>query len=334
MPRTIPLIRAANLFPIVRWMEANQVDAAARLAAADLSYWYALSPLDPIPVLNGLAVLRDLTTGHGPDVGALIVDQGTVRELGMLGGVALGARTPAEAMQRVAFALPLHSTHEQLRVERRDGYLTITHAFSIPVAADAQHAVQILFSSMIQQLCRFTGMKPPLITRIEATAHPEHGLEGFARRFDAEIAEAKSSALTLWIKDDVAINPFRTVARDRAATTDLRSIPPLAEEMTLSGTLRSVINVMLHDGVPSIERAADAGGMSVRTLQRRLAEDGTSFTELLDLERRKVALRLLGDADADLGALTLRLGYSAPSAMSRAIRRLTGSSPSRIRGYG
>jgi len=314
-------------------MEANQANAAERLEAADLSYWYALSPLDPIPLLNGLAVLGDLSKIHGPDVGVSIVDQATVLELGMIGGVALGARTPSEAVQRVAFALPVHSTHEHLRIDRSQGCLRITHGFHLPVAADTQHAMQVLFCSIMQQLCRFTGMKPPLFSRIEAIPHPDHGLDAFTRHFDAEIAAARLPVLSLWINENVANNPFRVVARDRAATTDFRKIPPLSDDLTLAKTVRAVVNVMLHDGTPSIERVAHAGRMSVRTLQRRLGEEGTSFTEELDRERRKVALRLLGDSDADLADLTLRLGYSAPSAMSRAIRRLTGSSPSGIRSF-
>jgi AraC-like DNA-binding protein len=237
-------------------------------------------------------------------------------------------------MQRVAFALPLHSTHELIKIDHHQGHLRISHRFRLSIAPDAQHAMQILFCSIVQQVCRFTGMKPPLVARIEAVPHPEHGLSAFHGLFDAEVVAARAATLTVLIEDKVANNPFRTVARDRAATVDIRTIPPLAEAPTLAGTVRSVVNVMLHDGSPTIERVAHAGGMSVRTLQRRLSEEGTSFTEQLDLERRKVALSLLGTAHADLGELTIRLGYSAPSALSRAVKRLTGSSPSGLRRAG
>lgn len=331
MLRTVPLVRAANLLPVVRFMEANRLAVNDYLEAADLTYWYALQPLSPIPILSCIRLLRDLARDHGPDVGARIVNQGMVAELAFIGGVALGSRCPAEALQRVSFALPFHSSHERIQIVPHPDHLILEHRFQIKLDAESQQAVQVMLFALVQQICRFTAMRPPFFTRIEAVPHPRTGLEDIHSLFDADVVPSETAAGRLWIRMDVAQNPFRTVARDRARTTDISQIPPLVEDQTLAGSVRPVIDAMLHDSIPTIARIARASGTSVRTMQRRLTREGTAFSEQLDIVRRRLAIQVIGTEDADISEVTERLSYSSPPALVRAIRRLTGSTPSQLR---
>ncbi|MFD0982551.1 helix-turn-helix transcriptional regulator [Tropicimonas aquimaris] len=331
MPKTIPLIRAANVLPLVRFLEANGNAGAPFLDAVDLGYWFALEPLDPVPMLNAIELLRDMSRAYGPDVGAAIVSQASIGELAFIGQVALGARTPAEALKRVAMALPMHCTHEMLRVEDSRGALSITHTLSVRIDPEALHAIHVLFCSMISQLCRFTGLQPPLLDRIAAVPHPETGLDALVAHFGDCVVPGPDHSLRITLDAHVALNPFRIVARDRFANSADIVIPPLAEDSSLAASVRSVIAAMLHGGEPTIERVARAGGMSVRTLQRRLTEEGTSFSVELDRVRRQLAVALLQAPDLDLSDLSERLGYSSTSTLSRAVRRLVGKSPSGAR---
>lgn len=77
--------------------------------------------------------------------------------------------------------------------------------------------------------------------------------------------------------------------------------------------------------------AAAALGMQVRTLQRRLHEEGTSFEELRDDARRTFAVRYLAQADLPLSQVSALLGYAEPSALSRSCRRWFGKSPREMR---
>jgi AraC-like DNA-binding protein len=67
-------------------------------------------------------------------------------------------------------------------------------------------------------------------------------------------------------------------------------------------------------------------GMSERTLKRKLAEQGTSYSELLDRERHSQAVELLRGA-ASIDDVAERLGYSDAANFTRAFRRWTGRSP-------
>jgi two-component system cell cycle response regulator CtrA len=69
--------------------------------------------------------------------------------------------------------------------------------------------------------------------------------------------------------------------------------------------------------------------MSVRSLTRRLAEEGTTFGEILDGLRNRLALRYLEDQRMSLQQIAWLLGYSEPTAFNHAFKRWFGTSPGR-----
>jgi AraC-like DNA-binding protein len=74
-------------------------------------------------------------------------------------------------------------------------------------------------------------------------------------------------------------------------------------------------------------RAARRLGTSVRTLQRRLAAERTTFQEVLDQTRSEIARELLAAPDVRMKEVSRALGFSDTRAFRRAYRRWTGRSP-------
>jgi AraC-like DNA-binding protein len=68
-----------------------------------------------------------------------------------------------------------------------------------------------------------------------------------------------------------------------------------------------------------------------RTLQRRLAESGTRYDQLLDRERRKQAQHYLVETGLSLSQVTGLLGYAEQSAFHRAFRRWFNTTPKEYR---
>lgn len=92
------------------------------------------------------------------------------------------------------------------------------------------------------------------------------------------------------------------------------------------------VSTSLSGGVPALSDVARDLGMSGRTLQRRLAGDGTSYQTLVDDARRRLALRILrGRDDVSLSEVTFMTGFSDQSAFTRAFRRWTGQTPGAFR---
>jgi AraC-like DNA-binding protein len=66
-------------------------------------------------------------------------------------------------------------------------------------------------------------------------------------------------------------------------------------------------------------------------LQRKLAEEGLAFEDLVDEMRRDLALRYLADPKIAVAEVAYLLGYSEPSPFNRAFKRWTGVTPSEAR---
>lgn len=87
---------------------------------------------------------------------------------------------------------------------------------------------------------------------------------------------------------------------------------------------------MLADGVLEVDVVAQRLSMSARTLKRRLSAEGTSYSELLDHERRARAEAMLTGGRA-IKEIAVRLGFADAAAFSHAFTRWTGKSPSQWR---
>jgi AraC-like DNA-binding protein len=71
--------------------------------------------------------------------------------------------------------------------------------------------------------------------------------------------------------------------------------------------------------------------VSVRSLQRKLADKGTSFARLLEDTRRELSRQYVANSRLSVAEITYLLGFSDPANFTRAFRRWTGQSPSTFR---
>jgi AraC-like DNA-binding protein len=95
----------------------------------------------------------------------------------------------------------------------------------------------------------------------------------------------------------------------------------------LSTRVRRVLVEQLGQSVLTLDAVATALAVSRRTLTRRLAEEHTSFRDILDEVRREFACALLQDRGLSIGDIAFFLQYSEPAAFHRSFRRWTGRTP-------
>ena len=109
----------------------------------------------------------------------------------------------------------------------------------------------------------------------------------------------------------------------------------LAHRKPVHGTLRaSVENAMaplLPHGKANAVEIARQLGMSHRTLARRLAAEGLTFSDIADELKRDLARHYLRDGDQPISQIAWLLGYREVSAFTHAFKRWTGMTPSQLR---
>lgn len=98
----------------------------------------------------------------------------------------------------------------------------------------------------------------------------------------------------------------------------------------MTGRVRRALDEALRDDDAQVETVAKQLGLAVRSLQRRLKDEGTSFQAIREDVRRTLAQRHLDDGLA-LAEIAFLLGYSEPGALARAFKRWTGLSPAESR---
>jgi AraC-like DNA-binding protein len=88
----------------------------------------------------------------------------------------------------------------------------------------------------------------------------------------------------------------------------------------------------LPQGVPPLAQVARTLAVSARTLQRRLAEEGASYQDVVEATREELARAYLRDPRLGVSEVAYLLGYADLSTFDRAFKRWTGTTPRAFRG--
>jgi AraC-like DNA-binding protein len=125
--------------------------------------------------------------------------------------------------------------------------------------------------------------------------------------------------------------PGAAAGRSAHATAE-SARPQKLDDSDLSSVLRTILGSYLNDGYPRIETMARILCTSVRTLQRRLEDCGTSYSDLVAEVRFDAAMQMLArPSRIKVIDVALALGYEEPTHFARAFRRAAGISPSEYR---
>ena len=96
-------------------------------------------------------------------------------------------------------------------------------------------------------------------------------------------------------------------------------------------TLLELVRYQILSGKGRLEDAAQALGLSRRSLQRRLSNQGITYTGLLQKVRIDTAMVWLSDGVMSISGIAARLGYGESTNFSRAFRKKCGVPPREFR---
>lgn len=149
----------------------------------------------------------------------------------------------------------------------------------------------------------------------------------FPRALGAMLAQRRGPAAA------PAKNPFLAFLGEVAKAMESRSSPrpPKPPAKRFRAEVEQRLESALESGDVGIDRIARDLGYSRQTLYRRLKAEGTTYEQLLDGLRRRLALRFVREQGLPVKEAAYRLGFSDPAAFSRAFKRWTGTSPGEMR---
>ncbi len=103
------------------------------------------------------------------------------------------------------------------------------------------------------------------------------------------------------------------------------------DETSTVASVRSIVGELLATGYPDLPTVARIAGIPVRTLQRRLACAGLTYSDLVLEIRLARARELLGDRSRPIDEIASALGYADAANFTRGFKKRAGMTPTEYR---
>jgi AraC-like DNA-binding protein len=326
---TVPGAYGLGLLRLVaRWgVGPGNLLAGTSLGEADLE---EPSARLPVATMNALVSRARTLTGE-PGLGFYLGMQKRISIYGHLGFAMMTAATVRECLELAVRFTPILTSAVLLRLQVEHGVAALV----IERQVDMGDVDDVMTLSLVVGLTHIgialTGRQ------FEGTAEFEMPEPSYYQRFAHLLPRARfgqASTRVLFDAGQLAV-PIATADRAamRLAHADCeRAFAALgvdAVDAPIGGRVRRSLSTC--GGARGLDEVAAELGLSPRTLSRRLADEGRSFSELVDQERRERALALLSAPSVSLEDVTEHLGYSTVPNFVRAFRRWTGTTPGAYR---
>jgi AraC-like DNA-binding protein len=286
----------------------------------------------PIPVVISIAERARVLTRE-PALGMYLGLQMAVSVHGFLGFAVMSASTLEEALDLAVRYGPTRTTALRLHVE----VTSRRAALVVHELADLGSARDVI---LLTVLVGFWQIGNALLGRevTDSTVHVMFDKPGYHARFRHMPPRVRFAQAANALVFDASLLKAPLVSADH---TSLRLAREQCERML--GSIHSnspftdrARGLVLRSGggLRSLEELAASVQVSPRTLRRRLAREGGSYSTVLDEERRARALILVRSPELSVKDVAQRLGYANVPNFTRAFKRWTGQAPGTFRSEG
>jgi AraC-like DNA-binding protein len=264
----------------------------------------------------GLHMAENMSTGSFDVVGHLIEDSGSLRD-------ALRATIHYQRIMTAVTGLELCE----------DGDIaSIRVAFPDPEEPEAYFAAEFAVVGMLRMLRMFAGADALPLRAAFVCPEPAHraeytrlfaGREQFSQAYNGlDVERSWLDRVQLGRREE--LHAYLQTRADQLLAKADKSLPA-AERV------RRWLASQPANARPTMDEIARDLGTSERSLRRRLSDERMQFSELLDEALAGHAKHMLADPQRSIEETAYALGFSTPSAFSRAFKRWTGRAPTEFR---
>jgi AraC-like DNA-binding protein len=266
-----------------------------------------------------------------PALGLVVARQFQPAVLHGLGLACLASDTLHDVLRRLVRYARIVNELPDFQLEEPES--TIDLVVKLPeLDPDFVHASMDLGMAAFLRMCQITAGHDILPVRTCLQRPTPADTIAYKLVFGPDI-EFEADSNRLCLDRTAALAPLSTAHPELARLNDQTVIDYLArhDRNNITMQVRSRIIEQLPDGRPSQGEIAIKLNTSLRSLQRKLHQQDTSFKELLNDTQRELALSYIRDSNRSIGEITYLLGFSEPSNFTRAFKRWTGKSPGEYR---
>ena len=298
------------------------------LQKADLS-----SPenrLPQTPVLHLIERAASLTgdASYGLRLGAA----GDPRDRGLLGFIALNSPILIDAMNNIQRFYKLAREGGDFEIERTGAQVALRFRVADLALRGLRQNSEFLAATIVRG-CRDLTCQSISPVRAEFIHdEPKDSVE-YANFLGCPVKFGAEWDAVIYT-EEIARLPVRgadTKLLEVLEATCQKLLGPTPKSRDLVREVRQFIIERLPTGSASIDTIAEEMGVSSKTLERRLAGQGQSFSALLDRTQFNAVRHYLEETDMRLTQVAYLAGYTEPAALVRAFKRWTGETPHKFR---
>lgn len=325
-------VLAAAAAGVTGFIRASGADPDRVLGEAGLDGRVLEDPRGILPLSRYVAMMENAARQSGDGhFGLRFGQQFQPEQLGLIGELALAAPNLGSGLAAFATHFVLHQQNTETRLIRDGALLRLEYRIVDPDIWSRRQDAELTMGMFANLLRRIQGAR----TRFEEVwfEHPPpEQAAAHVAAFGAPVYfNAPTNAISFRAEALDRPMPARNIARFAALAEALRRIGGGAAPIDLLARVLAEIRHALAEGPPAIDEIAERLGLPRWTLQRRLGERGTTFSECVDLVRLRLCRIYLAEPHLPITAIADLLGYSEVSAFSRACTRLCGASPDAVR---
>lgn len=286
-----------------------------------------------IPYTSRLRLLETTAaTLQCPDFGLRLAQKQDLRLLGPLALIAQNSRTAGQAVSGVVRAFNYHSgiTRVGLEQDASPHLRRLTFSVFVEGLPQRRQSIEQTLGLMLIGLRQLLG---PAFT-------PDHVLLRHDAGMPSRLYRRWFSCPVLFCQDVNAL-VLEAARLDEPIDQSNPDLLRIAESYVASeisrrpmdtpGQVEALVDLLLQTDRCTLEYVAERLRMHKRSLQRRLASDGTSFDTILDRRRRQRAEEYLAQRNVPLSQAALLIGFAEQSSFNKACRRWFGMPPKAVR---
>lgn len=327
------LVRAASLTGYFTVAGELQLETLPLLRRNGLSRSMLNNPEQMIPARSVIRLLEESAEVSGCiTFGLRMAELRGIADLGMVSLLIAHQTTLGDALSVLTQFRNRINTNLALRIEEFDEMVMLRENFVFDPPMPSRQADDLALG-VLEQMCRAVlgSSWKPIAICLPYERPPLEEMRVFQRMFSSPIEfNAEFEGILLNRSDLDLPNPRSDPALAQHARNLVNAIIDPGERSIVQ-EVEQAIQILLPSGRASIGSVADSLGMTVRTLQRRLDEEGEQFSELLDRVRVRELNRHLAQRRLRLTDISDMLGYSSLSAFSNWYRGRFNESPSEAR---
>jgi AraC-like DNA-binding protein len=284
-----------------------------------------------IPYRSAIQAIESAAqTTDTPDFGRRLAQRQGIEILGPVGVAARTAATVADALRIFSTYMAAYSPVIAIRVapttDPQRSFLTIDFLLDRPPPHPQTTELSLGVSLRVFRLLMGADYAP---LSVHLPHDPLTPKADYVRYFGCTPRFAERTAGFTVRTADLGRPLNRDDVAHRAVVDYLNGITP--RNAGIVESVRTIVRQLLPTAAATLDLVAEQFNLHPKTLQRRLAEEDTTFAALVDQVRKEAADGYLRNTGISLTHLARELGYAEQSVLTRSCKRWFGTGPAAYR---